>query len=178
MLLISWHWSKWWRRLHKPLKILQRFSDIFRGYRNVTLGEYWLSWYRFYLSKGYLRDHFFADCYLENSIKAAEKAKRDSATKMIIKSRKSKVPRDFSNFLSNGDSHDWAALSNNKKNIALTECSVNTIDDLLTWARVCVTKVNRVLSIFSNAWQSQRGKYEIYCLPSRWKHCRQNFYFR
>ena len=44
-----------------------------------------------------------ANCNFENSIKAAEKAQRDSATKMIIKSPKSKVPRDFSNVLSNGE---------------------------------------------------------------------------
>ena len=44
-----------------------------------------------------------ADCYFENSIKAAKKAQRDSATKIIIKSPKSKVPRDFSNVLSNGE---------------------------------------------------------------------------
>ena len=37
--------------------------------------------------------------------------------------------------------HDyWAALSNNKrKKIALTEFSEYTTDDLLTWARVCVS---------------------------------------
>ena len=44
-----------------------------------------------------------AECYLKNSIKAAEKAKRDSATKIIIISPKSKVPTEFSNFLSNGE---------------------------------------------------------------------------
>ena len=34
-----------------PLKTSenQRFSDVFRGYRNVTLGEYGLIWMHFYL---------------------------------------------------------------------------------------------------------------------------------
>ena len=39
-----------------------------------------------------------ADIYFENFITAIKKAKRYSATNKIIKSPKSKVPRDFPNF--------------------------------------------------------------------------------
>ena len=71
-----------------------------------------------------------------NFIKAAEKAKRDSATKMIIKPPKLKVHRDFSNVFvewRKQDVHNWAVFSNNKrKKIAHTECFENTTDDLLT----------------------------------------------
>ena len=104
MLLISWHWCEWWRRFKKPLKILHS------------------SWYRFYLTKEYLQvdlvaDCYFknpiTDCYFKNLITAAEKVERDSATKIIIKSPKSKVPSDYSNCLSNGENNNWLALSNN-----------------------------------------------------------------
>ena len=46
------------------------------------------------LPKVYLRVDLVSDCYFENFIKAADRAKRDSATK-------SKGPRGFSNFLLN-----------------------------------------------------------------------------
>ena len=42
-----------------------------------------------------------------NFIKAAEKAKRDSATKMIIKPPKLKVHRDFSNVFLNGENKTY-----------------------------------------------------------------------
>ena len=72
MLLISWNWCEWWEWFQKPLKILH------------------LSWYRFYLTEKYFRVDLVADCYFENFIKAAEKAKSDSAIKMIIKITKIK----------------------------------------------------------------------------------------
>ena len=55
------------------------------------------------LPKGYLRVDLVADCYFENSIKDAERAKRGTTTKIITNSPKSKVPREFSKFLSNGE---------------------------------------------------------------------------
>ena len=54
-----------------------------------------LTWYRFYLTKGYLRVDLVGDCSFENLIKVSEKGKRNSATKMVIKPPKSKVPGDF-----------------------------------------------------------------------------------
>ena len=57
----------------------------------------------FFIAKGYLRVDLVANYYFKNFIKAVEKANRDSATKMIIKPPKSEVPRDFSNFFSNGE---------------------------------------------------------------------------
>ena len=49
-----------------------------------------------YIPKGYGRIDFVADCYFENSIKASEQLKRGISTKVIVKSSKSKIPRDFS----------------------------------------------------------------------------------
>ena len=76
------------------------------------------------------------DCYFENSIRAAEKAQRDSATKIIKKSPKSKVPRDFSNFLSNEENktrmNEVLFQGINEKKNAFAECSESTTDDLLT----------------------------------------------
>ena len=122
-------WYEWWRRFQNSLKILH-------------LSQNW-----FYLTKGYLWVDLVTDCYFENSIKAAEKAQRHSATKIIKKSPKSKVPRDFSNFLSNEENktrmNEVLFQAINEKKNAFAECSESTTDDLLTWTRVCVTEVSR-----------------------------------
>ena len=75
-----------------------------------------------------------ADCYFGNSIKAAEATERDTATKIIIKPPKLKVPRDFWNFLSDGENKKrMIALlfETIKEKKSLTERSENTTDDLL-----------------------------------------------
>ena len=135
MVLISWDWYEWWWQFQKPLKILH------------------FNWYQFYLTKGYLRVDLVADCCFENFIKAEEMTKKDFATTMIIKPLKSKVPRDFSNFLSNGVKRTRLmelVFQTKQKKITHTECFENTTDDLLTWTKECVTENNRVLSKFSN----------------------------
>ena len=50
------------------------------------------------LTEVYLRVDLVPDCYFKNFIKAAERAKKNSVTKIIIKSPKSKDPRGLSNF--------------------------------------------------------------------------------
>ncbi len=50
----------------------------------------------------YTRIDLVADTYLENSIKGAERFKRESSQEIIIRSPKSKIPRDFNGFLKNG----------------------------------------------------------------------------
>ena len=50
----------------------------------------------------YEQVHIVADYYKENSIKKSERDKRGSSPKVLIKSVKSKVPREFQ-FLLNGD---------------------------------------------------------------------------
>ena len=55
------------------------------------------------LPTGFKRIDIVADTYQQNSIKNAERAKRGSSEKLIIKSSKSKIPRNFNNFLSNGE---------------------------------------------------------------------------
>ena len=53
------------------------------------------------LSKKFDRGDIVAD--REKSIKSGERTKRGSSSKVIIGSCKSKVPRDFANFLKNGE---------------------------------------------------------------------------
>ena len=45
----------------------------------------------------------FADTYHEVSLKSAERSQRGKASKVIIRSAKSKIPRNFSDFLKNGE---------------------------------------------------------------------------
>ena len=52
---------------------------------------------------GFKRVEIIADCYFENSIKNSERMKRGTSTKILVKSSKSKIPRDFSKFLQSGD---------------------------------------------------------------------------
>ena len=49
-----------------------------------------------YIQKGYRLINFVADCSFENSIKTSERLKCGISTKVIVKSSKSKIPRDFS----------------------------------------------------------------------------------
>ena len=56
-----------------------------------------------FIPKGYLRVDFVADSYFPNSIKDAERTKRGVSSKIIIKSARSKIPRDFTSFLSSGE---------------------------------------------------------------------------
>ena len=55
------------------------------------------------LPSGYQRIHIVADTYRNNSIKDPERLKRGYADKVIIRSAKSKIPRNFKNFLQNGE---------------------------------------------------------------------------
>lgn len=55
------------------------------------------------IPKGIENVHIIADSYLENSIKNSERQSRGDSTKLILKSVKSKVTRDFKSFLSNSD---------------------------------------------------------------------------
>ena len=51
----------------------------------------------------YHRIDIVADSYLKNSIKSSERKNRGNSTKVMIKSKKSKVPREFQEFLRNGE---------------------------------------------------------------------------
>ena len=53
--------------------------------------------------KGFKRIDLVADSYLQNSIKDAERANRGQSSRIILKSALSKIPREFSKFLSNGE---------------------------------------------------------------------------
>ena len=55
------------------------------------------------ISKGYRRVDIIADTYRDHSIKAGERKKRGSSSKVIIGSIKSKLPPDLSNFMLNND---------------------------------------------------------------------------
>ena len=55
------------------------------------------------LPAGYKRVDIVADTYRKVSIKDPERGKRGCADKVLIRSAKSKVPRNFSEFLQNGE---------------------------------------------------------------------------
>ena len=55
------------------------------------------------LPKGYTRVDLVTDTYRENSIKRSERKCRGSFPKVMIGSSKSKIPRDYSGFMKNGD---------------------------------------------------------------------------
>ena len=53
--------------------------------------------------KGFSRIDLVADSYFNNSIKDAERIKRGTSKKIIVRSMKSKLPSEFSQFLSCGE---------------------------------------------------------------------------
>ena len=55
------------------------------------------------LPRNYCRVDIVADTYQEMSIKSAERNKRGCSEKIIIQSAKSKIPRNFNEFLKNGE---------------------------------------------------------------------------
>ena len=55
------------------------------------------------IPKGYRRVDIVADAYLPQSIKSVERDRRGTALKIIVRSAQSKLPRDFTAFLSNGE---------------------------------------------------------------------------
>ena len=55
------------------------------------------------IPEGYTRVDIVADTYRASTIKTAERNKRGMASKIAIKSEKSKIPRVFNSFLMNGD---------------------------------------------------------------------------
>ena len=54
------------------------------------------------IPKGYTRVDIVSDTYREISIRTAERQNRGTSSKISIKSEKSKIPRDFSAFMTNG----------------------------------------------------------------------------
>ena len=52
---------------------------------------------------GYKRVDMVSDSYHSNSIKSSERGKKGSAGKILLKSSKSKIPRNFNKFLSNSE---------------------------------------------------------------------------
>ena len=54
--------------------------------------------------KTYHRVDIVADTYKSAAIKGGERGKRGSSNKIIVKSAKSKIPRNFKSFLKNGES--------------------------------------------------------------------------
>ena len=55
------------------------------------------------LPSGYKQVDIVADTYQDISIKSTERSKRGNSRKIIIRSEKSKIPRDFNAFLKNGE---------------------------------------------------------------------------
>ena len=55
------------------------------------------------LPKGYERIDIIADTYQKNSLKDPERNKRGTSAKVMVQSAQSKIPRNFSEFLKNGE---------------------------------------------------------------------------
>ena len=55
------------------------------------------------IPKNFKRVDIVADTYRDNSIKSGERLKRGCSSKVIIGSCKSKIPREFSKFMQNGE---------------------------------------------------------------------------
>ena len=63
-----------------------------------------LAWWFFSgTSKGFSRIDLVADSYFKNSIKDTERIKHGTSKKVIVRSMKSKLPSEFSQFLSCGE---------------------------------------------------------------------------
>lgn len=55
------------------------------------------------IPRGWHRIDFVADTYRKNSMKSGERDSRGTSSKVVIQSNKSKIPRDFTKFMSNGE---------------------------------------------------------------------------
>ena len=114
------------------------------------------------------------------TLKAAEKAKRDSATKIFIKSPKSKIPRDFSNFLSNGENKFRMIellIHTTKEKILHILNALRTLQMIFSHEQECVSIKLIGCSLYFQCLAITKRQIPN-LLPSQWKHCRQNFYFR
>ena len=58
------------------------------------------------LRQGYKLIDIVVDTYHEVSLKSAERSQRGKASKVNIRSAKSKIPRNFSDFLKNGENKE------------------------------------------------------------------------
>ena len=56
-----------------------------------------------HLPKGYPRVDIIADTYLENTLRNNERGSRGVSNNVIIRSTSSRIPRNFTEFLKNGD---------------------------------------------------------------------------
>ena len=94
-------------------KLIQKYSsnnvvpEIVRDYSEIfQIPEKYegLAWQLIkLLPSGYKLIHTVADTYQKNSIKSMERKDRGDSSKILVKSAKSKIPRDFASFLSNND---------------------------------------------------------------------------
>lgn len=76
------------------IRVLRQIPETYEG----------LTWtFLEMLPSGYKRVDIVADTYQDISIKSTERSKRGSARKIIVRSEKSKIPRDFNAFLKNGE---------------------------------------------------------------------------
>ena len=79
------------------MAVIRTLTEIPENYEDLT--------WKFMkaLPRNYCRVDIVADTYQEMSIKSAERNKRGCSEKIIIQSAKSKIPRNFNEFLKNGE---------------------------------------------------------------------------
>ena len=123
---ISWHWWEWWQRFQKILH---------------------LSWNRFYLTKGISTSWLGCRLLLRKFNRSCRKDKERCCNKDHYKITKIK-----SHFLSDGE--------NKKRLIALLLQTIKKMSNWMLWKHhrwssawtgMCISEVNRVFSISSNA---------------------------
>ena len=94
------------------------------------------------IPKGFSRIDLVPDSYFNNSIKDAERIKRDTSKKIIVRSMKSKLPSEFSQLLSCGE-------NKNRLIELLFEVIKNEREEVLEMLR-CVIKGRRMEAAYSH----------------------------
>lgn len=79
------------------LALIRTISGCFETYRHLAAAIVDM------LPTGYARIDIVADTYRDNSLKDTERTKRGTSSKILIQSASSKIPKDFNEFLKNGE---------------------------------------------------------------------------
>ena len=79
------------------MALIRTLPGLFDTYRDLSSSLFTM------LQVGYDRIDIVADTYRERSLKDPERVKRGTASKVMIQSSNSKIPRNFSEFLKNGE---------------------------------------------------------------------------
>ena len=79
------------------MAMVRSFPGLYNTYHDLAIKLFYM------LPKGYERIDIIADTYQKNSLKDPERNKCDTSAKVMVQSAQSKIPRNFSEFLKNGE---------------------------------------------------------------------------